>query len=75
MSLFVHTSQDPLLLANSITRVVQSMEPEAPVRVRTLDEIVGGTIARVGQRLLEGVARTMMDRFFACLAKRVGPGA
>jgi carbon monoxide dehydrogenase subunit G len=30
---------------------------------------VGGMIARVGQRLLEGVARTMMDRFYACLAK------
>jgi uncharacterized protein len=30
----------------------------------------GGMIARVGQRLLEGVARTMMDRFFACLAKK-----
>jgi carbon monoxide dehydrogenase subunit G len=34
---------------------------------------VGGMIARVGQRLLEGVARTMMDRFYACLAKRVEP--
>jgi uncharacterized protein len=32
---------------------------------------VGGMIARVGQRLLEGVGRTMMDRFFACLAKRL----
>jgi carbon monoxide dehydrogenase subunit G len=32
---------------------------------------VGGMIARVGQRLLEGVARSMMDRFYACLAKRV----
>ena len=32
---------------------------------------VGGIIARVGQRLLEGVARTMMDRFYACLAKQV----
>jgi carbon monoxide dehydrogenase subunit G len=31
---------------------------------------VGGTVARVGQRLMEGVARTMMDRFFACLAAR-----
>ena len=31
---------------------------------------VGGMIARVGQRLLEGVARTMMDRFYACLAKQ-----
>jgi carbon monoxide dehydrogenase subunit G len=31
----------------------------------------GGMIARVGQRLLEGVARTMMDRFFACLVTRL----
>ena len=29
---------------------------------------VGGMIARVGQRLLDGVARTLMDRFYACLA-------
>ena len=32
---------------------------------------VGGMIARVGQRLLDGVARSMMDRFYACLAKQV----
>jgi carbon monoxide dehydrogenase subunit G len=32
---------------------------------------VGGMIARVGQRLVEGVARTTMDRFYACLAKQV----
>jgi carbon monoxide dehydrogenase subunit G len=32
---------------------------------------VGGMIARVGQRLLEGVARTMMDRFYACLARQL----
>lgn len=31
----------------------------------------GGMIARVGQRMLEGVARMTMDRFFACLAQRV----
>jgi carbon monoxide dehydrogenase subunit G len=31
---------------------------------------VGGTIARLGQRLIEGVARTTMDRFYACLGKR-----
>ena len=30
---------------------------------------VGGTIARLGQRLIEGVARTTMDRFYACLAR------
>jgi carbon monoxide dehydrogenase subunit G len=32
---------------------------------------VGGMIARVGQRLLEGVGKMTMDRFYACLAKRV----
>jgi carbon monoxide dehydrogenase subunit G len=32
---------------------------------------VGGTVARVGQRLLEGVARTTMGRFYACLQKKV----
>jgi hypothetical protein len=32
---------------------------------------VGGTIARVGQRLLEGVARMTMDRFYGCLMTRV----
>jgi carbon monoxide dehydrogenase subunit G len=31
---------------------------------------VGGMIARLGQRLLEGVAKATMDRFYACLAKR-----
>jgi hypothetical protein len=32
---------------------------------------VGGTIARVGQRLLGGVSKMMMDRFFTCLQKRL----
>ena len=31
----------------------------------------GGMIARVGQRMLEGVARMTMDKFFACLAQKV----
>jgi carbon monoxide dehydrogenase subunit G len=35
---------------------------------------VGGMIARVGQRLLEGVARMTTDRFFGCLAKQVESG-
>jgi carbon monoxide dehydrogenase subunit G len=34
------------------------------------DADVGGVIARVGQRLLESVARMTMDRFYACLAKQ-----
>jgi len=33
---------------------------------------VGGAIARVGQRLLEGAARMMMDRFFECLRRKLG---
>lgn len=34
---------------------------------------VGGLIARVGQRLLDGVARSMMNKFFACMAARLAP--
>ena len=32
---------------------------------------VGGAIARVGQRLLGGVSKTMTDRFFQCLKQRI----
>jgi putative ABC transport system permease protein len=46
MTLFVRTEQDPLLLAASVTKVVHSMEAEAPVGLQTLDEVVGTTIAR-----------------------------
>src|SRR5687767_5173981 len=36
----------------------------------------GGPIARLGQRLVGGVAKMMMDRFFACLQSKVSdPGA
>jgi uncharacterized protein len=31
----------------------------------------GGLLARVGQRMMEGVARMTMETFFACLAKRL----
>jgi carbon monoxide dehydrogenase subunit G len=48
---------------------LSSEEDGTAVRVDAQAD-VGGIIARVGQRLLEGVARTMMDRFFACLAKQ-----
>ena len=46
ITFFVRTEQDPMLLATSVTGVVRSMEPEAPVQVRTLEEVVGNTIAR-----------------------------
>lgn len=32
----------------------------------------GGPIARLGQRLVGGVAKMMMDRFFGCLASKLG---
>jgi carbon monoxide dehydrogenase subunit G len=31
----------------------------------------GGTVARVGQRLMEGVAKSMMDKFFSCMQQAV----
>ena len=31
----------------------------------------GGPIARVGQRLIGGVAKMMLDRFFACLKSKL----
>jgi len=49
-----------------------------PQDARTLVEVtatadVGGAVARVGQRLLEGVGRMMMDRFFHCLQSKLSP--
>ena len=35
----------------------------------------GGAIARVGQRLIGGVAKMMMDRFFACLQAKLEPSS
>ena len=35
----------------------------------------GGAIARVGQRLIGGVAKMMMDRFFDCLRSKLQPGS
>jgi putative ABC transport system permease protein len=46
MTFFVRTRQDPMLLATGVMGVVHSMEPEAPVDVRTLDAVIGSTIAR-----------------------------
>jgi uncharacterized protein len=55
----------------------------AQIRLEPQDEVtnvhvtahadVGGMIARVGQRLLEGVARSTMDNFYACLSRKFSP--
>jgi len=39
------------------------------------DGNVGGTVAGVGQRMLGGVAKMLMDQFFNCLKARAGAGA
>jgi putative ABC transport system permease protein len=46
VTFFVRTARDPLSVAPGLTRVVHAMEPEAPVNVRTLEEVVGNSIAR-----------------------------
>jgi len=46
ITVFIHASRDPLAIASSVTNVVRAMEPEAPISIRTLDEVVGRTIAR-----------------------------
>jgi carbon monoxide dehydrogenase subunit G len=54
------------------TSRVQLVDQQTSTRVDvTADVQVGGAIARVGQRLLEGVGRTMMNRFFDCLGSRL----
>jgi uncharacterized protein len=54
---------------------VQLVDQQGSTRVDVSADVqVGGAVARVGQRLLEGVGRTMMNRFFACLGARLEAG-
>jgi putative ABC transport system permease protein len=46
LTIFVRAAQEPMLLAPAVTRTIHSMEPEAPIELRTLDDVVGSTIAR-----------------------------
>jgi putative ABC transport system permease protein len=46
LTLFVRTAQDPLTIASSLGAAVFAREPEAPVQVRTLEDVVGRTIAQ-----------------------------
>jgi len=61
MRFFLRSDREPTLLARTVTRVVRSLEPEAPVEVRTLDEVMAGTIARPR-------AMTVLVAAFALLA-------
>lgn len=52
---------------------VISLRPEGTTTIVDVAGTVqtGGPIARLGQRLVGGVAKMMMDRFFGCLQSRV----
>jgi carbon monoxide dehydrogenase subunit G len=53
-----------------------TLEPdgEATTVVVDADGQVGGTVAGVGQRMLGGVAKMLMDQFFNCLKGKAGSG-
>lgn len=46
LTFFVRTREDPMLLATGVEGTIHSREPEAPVEIRTLEDVVGSTIAR-----------------------------
>jgi carbon monoxide dehydrogenase subunit G len=66
----VEATGKPGFARGSAAIVLSAKEGGTAVTV-TADAEVGGLIARVGQRLLEGVARMTMDRFYECLSKRL----
>jgi len=43
---FIRSAQDPAMLAPAATRLIRSMEADAPVQSLTLEDAVGSTIAR-----------------------------
>ena len=61
----------PLGFANGDALVTLS-EEDGKTTLRVEGEAnVGGTVARIGQRMTGSVAKTMMDRFFDCLRESV----
>ena len=55
--------------------VVTLEEADGKTTVRVDSQAqAGGTVARVGQRMMESVARGLLDRFFSCLQESVGRG-
>jgi putative ABC transport system permease protein len=46
MEIVVRTAHDPLLVAPSVARIVRELEPDAPIEVRTMTDVVGASIAR-----------------------------
>lgn len=56
-------------------RVELVEEPGATLLRYTADLRLGGKLAQVGSRLLEGATRQLADQFFECFAKRLDAGA
>ena len=57
--------------ARGTASIVLRPEGDGTTVVVAAEVQAGGLIARVGQRLLESVARMTMDGFYRCLAKRL----
>ena len=53
---------------DAVMRLVDQGDSTSVAVSATVD--VGGTIARVGQRLLGSVSKMMLDRFFACMSAK-----
>ena len=68
--LSVQASGKPGFANGSATITLKETAAGTDVEVTATSE-VGGLIARVGQRLIDGVARMTMDKFFRCLASRI----
>ena len=68
----VHATGKPGFAHGSANGVLKPVEAGTEVEVNASAE-VGGLIARVGQRLIEGVARMTIAGFFSCLAARIRP--
>jgi carbon monoxide dehydrogenase subunit G len=66
----VHATGKPGFAHGSANVLLKRVESDTEVEVSASAE-VGGLIARVGQRLIEGVARMMIAGFFSCLAARL----
>ncbi len=65
----------PGFVNGSATITLAESDDGATTRVDVVGKAqVGGTIARVGQRLLGGVSKMMMDRFFSCLQEKAAAG-
>ena len=60
---FVRTAADPETVAGSVAATVSALEPEAAVEMRTLEDVVGATIARPR-------AISVLLGFFALVALR-----